>query len=90
MHDCDSVKFCCFGNKILATESGIYNWYHTKSERVGGRGEERNSEWKLCADFESMLQVFCIVIGAFTTNCLAARSVPDFFWLLYGVVCGHS
>jgi len=42
---------------------------------------------------QSMLQVhkrFCIVIGAFTTYCNASGNIPDFFWLLYGVACGHS
>jgi hypothetical protein len=28
--------------------------------------------------------------GAFNTDCLTLESVPDSFWLLCAMVCGHS
>jgi len=58
-----------------------------------GRGEREIVGGKRMQTLQSMLQVhkrFCIVIGAFTTYCNASGNIPDFFWLLYGVACGHS
>jgi len=62
-------------------------------EREKGGRERETVGGKCVQTLQSMLQVhkrFCIVSGAFTTYCNASGSVPDFFWLLYGVVCGHS